>query len=533
MPANAGSKRRKFPPVAGAAIIAVLFLLFGLYTIDDFGITWDEPVHFASGDVYLDVILDHDRPLTFSNSDFEGSMQYYGPVFDIWGALNHRLLTETLNLLPEDNARHLHLLLASAVTVFFTYLLVQSALTTRIAIYSSLFLVSFPRFVGHSFNNPKDIPLACIFVISIFLFHRRLMTGKKAFSILLAIAGGIGFATRIQYALVPIVIITYIIIYNCILGKSIRTILNHIISYWDLFLAVMISIPIGIIFWPYLWTETLVKLQRIFEFYAYHRTQAQLVILYRGRDYIPGLTLPWHYAPVMLAITTPLITLGSSLLGFWLMIVSWLKDRLNEISSRSRNSFYLLLILWVSIGIFPFILPGQRVYGGIRHFLFIIPALCIIAGIGLDKMTAMMGRKIERWAYLIVVILFSLLFVSVYSYHPFYTVYYNSLVGGPRGAFNRYNLENWGNSYKGACRWLNENASEGSTVLALIVPFIPRFYLRQDIKVLGRRYARRRDIVYDYSIYILRDLELMKDKDKPPVFSLSVKGQPICNVHRW
>ncbi len=216
MPVNAGIRTGKLPPVAGAAIIAAIFLIFGLYVLDDFGITWDEPVHYASGDLYLDRLLDPAQTLSFAGSNFQGSMQYYGPVFDIWGAFNHRLLSEKLGLFAADNARHLHLLLSGVLTVFFTYLLVQRALSTRIAVFSVLFLIAFPRFLGHSFNNPKDIPLVCISVISIYLYYLRLTTGRKKLSLLLIIAGGIGFATRIQYVIIPVMLLSYTIIYICI-----------------------------------------------------------------------------------------------------------------------------------------------------------------------------------------------------------------------------------------------------------------------------------------------------------------------------
>ncbi len=530
MPVNTGIRRGKFPPAAMAGIIAGLFLLFGLYTIDDFGITWDEPVHFASGDLYLDRLLDPVQSLTFSESDFQGSMQYYGPVFDIWGAFNHRLFSEKLGLLAEDNARHLHLLLAGVLTVFFTYLLVQRALSTRIAVFSVLFLIAFPRFLGHSFNNPKDIPLACISVISIYLYYLRLTTGRKRFSLLLIVAGGIGFATRIQYVIIPVMLLSYTIIYVCIKYLKAKHILRELISLWDLFAAILMSIPMGIVFWPYFWSDTLMKLQKMTEFYLYHQSQARLLIRYWGEDYTPGIDMPWHYAPVMLAITTPLITLGFFLIGSLRIIFSWIRDRVEE---KETVLFYLLLIFWIVIGIVPFILPGQRVYGGIRHFLFIVPALCIVAAIGMDFAVRCIEVKIRRWSYAVIISLFTVLFISVLSYHPYYTVYYNGLVGGPRGAFNRFSLENWGNSYKAACRFINENAPPNSTVLAMVIPDIPRFYLRPDIKVLGPESANVSGVSYDYSIYIIRDIDLLKNRNKKPVFSVSVKGQPICKVHRW
>lgn len=530
MSANTGIKRRKLPPVTVAVIIAVLFLSFGLYTIDDFGITWDEPVHFVSGDLYLDRILDPVRPLTFSDSDFQGSMQYYGPVFDIWGAFNHRLLYAKLGLLAEDNARHIHLLLAGVLTVFFTYLLVQRALSTRIAIFSVLFLIAFPRFLGHSFNNPKDIPLVCVSVISIYLYYLRLTTGRKRFSLLLIVAGGIGFATRIQYVIIPVMLLLYTLIYVYIKYFRTKDIIHELISLWDLFGAILMSIPMGIVFWPYLWTDTLLKLERMADFYLYHQSQARLLIRYWGEDYTPGIDMPWHYAPVMLAITTPLITLGLFIVGSLRVAISWIRHRSGE---KETLFFYLLLFFWILIGIIPFILPGQRVYGGIRHFLFIIPAFSIVAAIGMNFTISYMEMKIKRWSYAVIVPLYVFLFISVLSYHPYYTVYYNALVGGPSGALNRFSLENWGNSYKTACQFINENAEPDSTVLAMLIPEIPRFYLRPDIKILGPESANVSGISYDYSIYIIRDIDLLKNKDKSPVFSISVKGQTICNVHQW
>jgi len=382
MSANPGIRTAKFPPVAWAAIITVLFLIFGLCIIDDFGITWDEPVHFASGDTYLDAILDGNRPLALSDSDFEGSMQFYGPLFDIWGAFNYRLLSEKLGILAPDNARHLHLLFSGILTVLFTFLLVQRALSIRIALFSVLFLIAFPRFLGHSFNNPKDIPLACVFVMSIYFYYLRLTTGKKRFSLLLLVAGGVGFATRFQYVVIPVLIITYTIIYISIKYFGAKQLIREFISLWDVFFAILLSIPMGIAFWPYFWYDTMEKLRRMTEFYLYHQTQAQLLVRYWGEDYIPGHDMPWHYAPVMLAITTPLITMGCFLLGFLKIAGSWIKDRGND---NEKRLFLLLPILWIVVGIIPFILPGQRVYGGIRHYLFIIPALCIIAAVGPDQ----------------------------------------------------------------------------------------------------------------------------------------------------
>ncbi len=523
------NKKRKYHPAIAATVIAGFFFLFGLVTLDDFGVTWDEPLHFRAGDLYLEKIFDPEKPLVIAEEDFPEDIQYYGPVFDIWGSFNNRLFSERLSLLPEENARHLHLLLAGALTIFFTVLFSSEAISPQVGIYSGLFLAAYPRFVGHCFNNPKDIPLTLIFVLCLFLFHRRVITGKKIYSFLLLLTGAVGFATRIQYLLVPVVIIVGVIVYNSTDRQNIRSFWGRITNFWDIPLVLFLTIPLGMLFWPYFWTAPLERFQSLIDFYLHHRVQAQLLIRYLGADYIPGLTLPWHYAPVMLTITTPLITLAWLLPGLGVMIIALLAK---SGDNRRKFSFNLILI-WIVVGLLPFMLPGQRVYGGIRHFLFVIPALCVTAGVGLESLRARFARRSRYMTRIAVALLFILLYISTYSYHPYYTTYYNTLVGGPRGAFGRFSVENWGNAYKKTCRWLNRNAPEGSTVLALVAEQIPRWYLRPDITVLGPTSAHLSPAHYDYSIYILRDIDPLLLPDKPPVFQVKVKSQPLSNVHHW
>lgn len=516
-------------PAIAAAAIAGVFFLFGLVTLDDFGVTWDEPLHFAVGDLYLNRIIDPDISIKIINKDYETDMQYYGPIFDIWGAINHRIFTVRFGLLEEDNSRHLHIIVSGALTIFFTTLLAGQVFSPRVGIISGLFLAAIPRFVGHSFNNPKDIPLALIFILCLFFSCRRLITGKRGYSLLLLLAGGIGFATRIQYLLAPALVIMLSIVYNSIIKSDGRSFWSKMVGCWDLPLAILLTIPLGMLFWPYFWTSPFEKFQSMLDFYLRHPVQAQLLIRYLGQDYIPGLNLPWHYAPVMMTITTPLFTLGAILVGIGAMI----RDLIRKRSGAQEKFGASLVLLWIIIGLLPFMLPGQRVYGGIRHFLFVVPAFCVTAGFGLDFILARLRGRYLPPARAAAAVLFILLFISTYSYHPYYTIYYNTLVGGPRGAFNRFPVENWGNAYKAACRWLNREAEEGSTVLALVVWDIPRWYLRPDIIVLPPEAAADPFVRYDYSIYIIRDLDPLLQPDKEPIFQISVKGQPICNVHRW
>lgn len=523
------SNRPRVPPPVWGIAIAGAYLVFCLFTIDHFGITWDEPLHFRAGDLYLEKILQKGW-LNFSVDGLRGGLENYGPFFDIVASFNRLIMAEKLKMMADDNARHLHLVVLSALTVFFTFLICRRGFSPRTAVFAAFFMVSFPRFIGHSFNNPKDIPITFIFLLCLYFFSRRLETGKKRYSCYLALAGGVGFSTRVSYIIVPAIIIVFLILRFVIYRFRSEPNRMKLLSFWDVILALFLSIPIGFLFWPYFWSQPLARLSRMLQFYYSHDIQGDIRILYQGNYFIPGKTLPWHYAPVILLITTPLFTLGFFLLGI-IVLISRLKT--GEEGGAS-NDFSLLLLLWMGLGLAPFLFPGQRVYGGIRHFLFIVPAFCAVAGRGLDYFISRFHKfKGKRIVFGAVAVIFLFQLIAVYSFHPFYTVYYNELVGGPRGAFERFSLENWGNAYKSACTWLNRNAAAGERILVLIAPQIPAFYLRENLRVLGPEQSRLPPSAYDYSLYIIRDADPLVYKGIEPVYLLSVKDQPILKIQRW
>jgi len=559
-------------PILIAAVLAAAYLLFCLLSLDQFGVTWDEPApdHFYVGDLYLDTLRNGDwRSLTAEK--IGRSMENYGPVFDLIGALNARLWHSRWSLLAEDNARHLHLVFTASLTVFFTCLLAGRAWSVPAGIFSALALCAFPRFISDSFNNPKDNPVAFAYVLCFYLYYRRLLSDNKVYSIWLAMAGGIGFATRATFTINPAIILIYTILYIIIIRKGGKSVIGRFFSLWDLWLALILSLPVGMLFWPYLWHQPFVKIKEIAEFYFFHMTQAPLRILYRGRVCILGLTMPCHYAPVMLIITTPLVTLGAA---FWGMCrIALLKvgatflpapiyrgrdpegesDRgpdkrqsgqagmplpqavKNRCQRSGRLAFGLLLICWIVLGILPFVLPGQRVYDGIRHFLYVVPAVCMLAGIGVDGLLASLSRRAGmKIAVLALAALYLFLFLNVFSYHPDYTVYYNALVGGPKGAFGSYLLDYWGNSYKRGMAWINQHAPPGSSVLVMVAPQIARFYARPDLVMLGpEELDADPSLRFDYSMYVIRDREPLRNASRGPVFEIAVHGQPILKTHQW
>jgi len=289
---------RRIKPAVIGLLLSGSYLLFCLLTLPDFGITWDEPDHFARGDLYLQSLRSA-RSWRVTAAEIPADLRYYGPFFDILSALSNHFLAEKWGIIPSDCARHLPLVVSAAITVLFTYLLAARAYSATSALLAALFLTSFPRFIGHSFNNPKDIPITMLTVVCYYLLYQRVSTGRKVYSGVLILIGGIAFATRIQYIIVIITILIYLIIYKILSISWNKDSGVSPGSYWDVFMAMILSIPAGMALWPYFWIDPLPKLASLFKFYYLHRQQIPLSILYAGSYYTPGVNLPWHYAPVI------------------------------------------------------------------------------------------------------------------------------------------------------------------------------------------------------------------------------------------
>jgi hypothetical protein len=94
------------------------------------------------------------------------------------------------------------------------------------------------------------------------------------------------------------------------------------------------------------------------------------------------------------------------------------------------------------------VVAHPALYHGIRHFLFILPPLCIIAGAGIGWALEA-SLRLWRGLFLAVAVtlgIFALKDVwTMVALHPHQYVYYNLIAGGVRGADQRYEMDYWQN----------------------------------------------------------------------------------------
>ena len=107
--------------------------------------------------------------------------------------------------------------------------------------------------------------------------------------------------------------------------------------------------------------------------------------------------------------------------------------------------------------LFLVILLKPIIYDSWRHFLFLTVLLIIISIYGLYFISLSKIKWLRLTLFLLITLnIVSTIFTMKYL-HPYEYVYYNSTVGGLKGAFHQYETDYWGESYKEAVVWFNKN----------------------------------------------------------------------------
>jgi hypothetical protein len=156
--------------------------------------------------------------------------------------------------------------------------------------------------------------------------------------------------------------------------------------------------------------------------------------------------------PVWFAITLPetyLVALACALIGSY----RWLR---RPCVRAERPIGSGLVVMAALLPLIAAIVLRPVVYDGQRHFLFVLPPLACLAGVALASV--LRARSLARWLrYGLLAAWLWLLawtFRDMYKLHPYEYVYFNRLSGGLRAAYQRYETDYWGASYKEGIEWV-------------------------------------------------------------------------------
>ncbi len=506
-------------------LLILVNVIIGLRTFRDYGLSIDEPLFYG----YADAIGYAYNPVNWFSGHFDLEANAYGP--SPWDHRNrgpaYLLLTRgpvhLLQSMGVDQASAWHLVnfLAFQVAVYFFYVLARRWMGPWSALFATVFFSSQPVMWEHAFINPKDPSFLLFFLLSLEFGLRMadhlanapadekpLQTLKHVLfpAILLGLTTSIRILGPLAGALVGL--------YFLLLKKPKRI--------WWFLPYGLIAILAMFVTWPYLWENPIQNFIGTLTFMADNPTT--LRVLFNGELYRAD-QLPMRYLPLTMLLTLtepvwPLAALGG--------VIAILRARRNDLEWKTL----LVTFLWMAIPMTYVLWKKPPMYDGFRHFMFIVPPLFILAGLGAEVLFRWIKPAWGR-GLLTFLLLLPALFADV-RLHPYQYTYYNLYAGGTWSAAYRYETDYWLTCYKDSMNWINAYAETSPRVFVNRDGAIAEYYAASGVKVIDL--GRVRDTEPQSGDFVLLNSRanpgIRRVSSEAGVFTVQRQGAIFCAVQR-
>lgn len=417
------------------ASILLLAVLVGLViaTFRDYAITNDEWIQHRYGEL----IVAYYKSGFTDRAVFElDNLYLYGGLFDSAAILLGRLV-------PMDiyDLRHLLCGLIGVGGLAAAMATARMIAGARAGWLAGLALAVCGSWYGTMFHHSKDIPLAAAMAGALYFLMRaaRDLPNPKprhvvGFGLMTGAALGIKVLGLLLVGYVGVMILLSIPASMPLTSRQARRFV------WASFIrfvpALAIAYVIMIVTWPWSALSPLNPIRGLFSFAEFH---------YNIRTVLDGTvyrmaTIPRLYVPIYILIKLPLLMLAGAMLA--MAFAALARDRIGR---RTRSEVAMVAFA----AIFPVlceVVAHGPAFCGLRHFLFVLPPIAVLAGIGLDIAVMRLSavrRQLGVAVLAVVVAGFGWNAVTLVRLHPYEYLVFNPLVGGLEGASRRYAMDYW------------------------------------------------------------------------------------------
>lgn len=439
--------------IASALLLAAAFLLMAA-TFRDYGYSWDEAAYNV---LYGKLVL---KFLSTLGGDREALNAYnlylYGGAYDA----TREFVVGLLSFNPKY-VRHFCNATVGLACLAGTWRTARLAFGSRAGFFALLLLAVTPPFWGHIFINAKDIPFAAGYVWSVFWLLRldREMDSARARTVVpLSVVLGLTLGVRIGGILL-LMYLALLTARHLIFGEA-----GSRVRVAAVFLVVTASAWIVMMgFWP---AAMLSPVSAPYEaFVAVNKFSWEDSVLFNG-EYVLSHQLPWTYLPVTLGVGLPEAVVAAALAG-----AGYCAWRATSTLRAGRAGEAAGLGLLLLAGLFPplwAIVMKAKLYDNMRHFLFVVPILCCMAGGALSAAIGALAGESLKYAVVAGIGLGAALLhpvIVMAGLHPYEYVYVNSLGGGIPGGEKRFETDYWLTSYGEAFGIVKEHADRVANVV--------------------------------------------------------------------
>jgi Dolichyl-phosphate-mannose-protein mannosyltransferase len=437
-----------------AILILALVAVVAALTFRNYGLGWDDYAHAEMGELLLALYGSgfHDtRAFSFVN------LYTYGGGFDMAAALLAKLL-------PFDlfETRRLVGAAFGLIGLFATWRIGRQLAGPLAGLMALAFLATCPLYYGHMFINAKDAPFAVAMAFLLLALVRLFDAYPRpttASIVLLGVGIGVTIGTRVigviagLYGAAALSLVVAVewrrLGAKAALARSARFLL------W-LLPALPLAYGVMALLWPWATLAPLNPL-RALEYFS-HFFEKPWRELFAGA-LIPVPNMPWRYLPTLMGLKLPEGFIALALGGTALAAITIL----NPAATTSRRAAHLVILAAALFPLLVTMLTRPALYNGIRHFIFVLPPLAVLAGMAagcLFEQLARRGRIALVAGAAVVSAALALPLTDMRRLHPYEYTHFNRIAGGVAGARGRYMLDYWGLALKQAAQELRAVLTE-------------------------------------------------------------------------
>ena len=482
--------------------LMVLFACFAFvfmpYISRDYGVTGDEFVDHRHAGYVLDYFAKGDKAAL---NQPQTALHLYGNTVQVITAA----ICRWFDVENYYELRHFFGGLVGAVGVLAVGLLGLRWGGGLCGLLAVLMMFFTPRFFGHSMNNLKDVPFAVGYVLALFYTVRLFdyfpaVRLRHLVGLVLGIALALG--TRSGGLILYPMLFMYAGLYYISQSGGIREfyhfgkhrrLVGQILQI--VILTIFISYILAISLWPFALANPLQNV--IYSLTKFTNYNVGLRTIFDGEQMMSNM-LPWQYAPKYLCIGMPIVIL----IGFFAYFI-YAAVRKKEFSLIGFFLFFAAVfpVFWV-------IYQNSNLYGGIRHLLFVMPPMVVLAARFWSGMVDV-SRGVGKVAVaLVFALLLALPAAHMVRNHPNDYVYFNEFKGGLKGAYGDYETDYYFNSLKESADWFKEHVlpslpKDKKTIISTQAINQVAYYFRKDtnIKVSYCRYYEKYAKDWDYAMF--------------------------------
>lgn len=364
------------PVLLGLLAFKMVFL-----TLSQYGLSWDEAYYFDPyvkvGDWVTKMIAAAEKPVYREAIDdyFEEINELPAVPKLVYGT-SYKLFSPVFG--PLTSVR-LVSAAAFALLVILIYLFSKQYFGPVAGLVAALLYLFTPRAFGHAHLSATETFTALVYFAVAWLFIKGL--GRRIrWSVAFAILLGIAMATRVNCLILPLILFSWALLFYK----------NDSVN--NLYAALIISPVVMLMFWPWMWHDTLTRFVEYIQFFTQHEV---IKTVYLGKIYNAATgPAPWHYPFVMLGVTLPFGHLIFMMTGLGLLAV--------RMKQQSVAGFVLFAI---GIQLMFAAWPSTPKYDGVRLFFPVLAFLAVAGGVGfawLSGFTGILTRDIPRKRFVLV-----------------------------------------------------------------------------------------------------------------------------------